>query len=119
VTVETGDVACDVLADQRGALPDVCDLMPDGAESGYAFATLHRAELTDSPALLLGVLAALGRLPVPVVLAIHPRTVAALSAAGHTAPAGGRLRVVPAVGYRESAAARPVYHRAKPCEPSP
>ncbi len=104
VTVETGDVACDVLADQRGALPDVCDLMPDGAESGYAFATLHRAELTDSPALLLGVLAALGRLPVPVVLAIHPRTVAALSAAGHTAPAGGRLRVVPAVGYRESLA---------------
>jgi UDP-N-acetylglucosamine 2-epimerase len=104
LTVETGDVAFDVLREQVAALPDVCHLLPEGAEEGYAFATLHRAELTDTPALLLGVLAALSRLPVPVVLAIHPRTVAALHGAGHGVPAGERLRVVPAVGYRESLA---------------
>jgi UDP-N-acetylglucosamine 2-epimerase len=103
-TVETGDVAYDVLRGQLQALPDICGLLPAGGEDGYAFATLHRAELTDAPSVLLGVLDALGRLPVPVVLAIHPRTVAALRAAGHTELGGPRLRVVPAVGYHESLA---------------
>jgi len=104
VTVETGDVACDVLRGQDGSLPDVTGLLPGGAAGGYAFATLHRAELTDSPALLLGVLDALGRLPLPVVLAIHPRTSAAACAAGWTQADGPGLRVVPAVGYLESLA---------------
>lgn len=104
VTVETGDVAYDVLRGQLDSLPSVDALLPPGAAAGYAFATLHRAELTDSPEVLAGVLAALGRLPVPVVLAMHPRTQAALRAHGWTDLGGPRLRVVPAVGYLESVA---------------
>ena len=104
VTVETGDVACDILRDQLARLPDVRGLLPDGAAGGYAFATVHRAELTDTPALLSSVLDTLSRLPLPVVLAIHPRTSAAARAAGWTEPEDSRLRVVPAVGYLESLA---------------
>lgn len=104
VTIETGDVAYDVLRGQLEKLPDVRCLMPDGAADGYAFATLHRAELTDTPALLLSVLEALSRLSLPVVLAIHPRTRAAARTAGWTEPDDPRLRVVPAVGYLESLA---------------
>lgn len=103
-TAQTGDVAHDVLRGQLGSLPDVSALLPDGAMDGYAFATLHRAELTDTPDVLLGIFDALGRMPVPTVLALHPRTRAALDAAGHRELGGPRLRVVPAVGYLESVA---------------
>jgi UDP-GlcNAc3NAcA epimerase len=103
-TVETGDVAYDVLDTQIGDLPDVSELLPDGSGDGYAFATLHRAELTDEPDVLLGVLGALERLPLPVVLALHPRTRAALEGAGHRSLGGPALRVIPAVGYLESLA---------------
>ena len=103
-TVETGDVACDVLRSHSGRLPDVTHLLPAAGRTAYAFATLHRAELTDSPALLASVLASLGRLTLPVVLAMHPRTRAALEAAGAVVPESAGLRVVPAVGYLESIA---------------
>lgn len=102
--VETGDVAHDVLQAQLGALPDVTAMLPVSASSGYAYATLHRAELTDNLAHLRGVLGALARLPVPVVLAVHPRTRAVLDAAGIAPAADGRLMFVPAVGYLESLA---------------
>ena len=102
--VETGDVAHDVLRAQLGSLPDVSGILPEGAAEAYAFATLHRAELTDNVPHLRGVLAALARLPVPVVLAVHPRTRAVLDAAGIAPAAGGRLTLVPAVGYLESLA---------------
>ena len=101
---ETGDVAHDVLRSCLDRLPDVAHMLPAGGERGYAFATLHRAELTDRPELLGGVIGALATLPVPVLLAIHPRTQAALAAAGRAEPGGPRLRVVPAVGYLESVA---------------
>ena len=70
----------------------------------YVFATLHRAELTDRPEVLAGVLRALGGLELPSVLAVHPRTRAALAASGFTTDRVGRLRLVPAVGYLESLA---------------
>jgi len=41
---------------------------------GYYLATLHRAENTDDPARLEGILSALGRLDRPVLLPLHPRT---------------------------------------------
>lgn len=104
VTVETGDVAFDVMRSQLDSLPDVAHLLPPGSAAGYAFATLHRAELTECPPRLAGVLASLGRLPLPVVLAMHPRTRAALEAAGLGVPSIPGLRIVPAVGYRESLA---------------
>lgn len=95
--VRTGDVARDVLLMQRDRLT-----VPEGlTPGGYLFATLHRAELTDQPVHLLGVLRALAALPLPVVFAIHPRTRAALERAGSRPDIGGALRVVPAVGYLE------------------
>ncbi|MDT4911596.1 MAG: hypothetical protein QOC66_724 [Pseudonocardiales bacterium] len=49
---------------------------------GYVLATLHRPENTDDPVTLRRILVELGSLSVPVVLPIHPRTVAAARAAG-------------------------------------
>jgi len=46
------------------------DLRPDR----YVLATIHRPENTDDPAKLTTILEALGDLPIPVVLPLHPRT---------------------------------------------
>jgi UDP-N-acetylglucosamine 2-epimerase len=101
--VETGDVARDVLVGVEARLPMPADVIP-GLPSRYIFSTLHRAELTDDPQLLLGALQALGSLDLPVVLAVHPRTRHALLSAGVTGDEIGTLRLIPAVGYLESLA---------------
>ena len=44
----------------------------------YLLATIHRPENTDDPWVLQGILEQLGRLPLPVVLPLHPRTAAAI-----------------------------------------
>src|SRR6185436_10055676 len=69
------------------------------APRGYYAATLHRAENTDDPSRLASIVAALGTLPLPVLLPCHPRTAAALRAAG-LAPSGS-LRVLPPAPYQE------------------
>lgn len=104
VTAETGDVARDVLLAQVGRLPGVPVPTPVPDAGPYAFATLHRAELTDDPSRLAAVLHALASLPLPVLLALHPRTRAALEAWGQPAVDRGTLTIVPAVGYLESLA---------------
>jgi UDP-N-acetylglucosamine 2-epimerase (non-hydrolysing) len=48
----------------------------------YLLATLHRAENTDDPARLAGLVSALASLPVPVALLAHPRLVARAAAHG-------------------------------------
>ena len=48
----------------------------------FVLATLHRPENVDDPAVLAGVLTALRRLDVEVLLPLHPRTRARLDAAG-------------------------------------
>ncbi len=103
VVAETGDVAFDVLQGVRQRLPDPATVIP-GLRVPYLFATLHRAELTDRPEVLGGVLRALGALPRPAVLAVHPRTRAALAANGFTEDRIGSLQLTPAVGYLESLA---------------
>ena len=104
--IETvGDVARDVL---RRALPrtppleQVTGFNRAAPVGGFVYATLHRAELVDSPSLLGPVIAGLGRAPLPCLLAAHPRTVAALQRAGLTP--GGAIRVIEPVGYLESVA---------------
>lgn len=99
---ETGDVARDVLLAQVSALPLATAAAAEGRD--YAYATLHRAELTAEPARLDAVLDALASLPLPVVLAMHPRTRAALESGGHPVVDRGTLRIVDAVGYLESLA---------------
>jgi UDP-N-acetylglucosamine 2-epimerase len=100
--IETGDVAYDVLQAQGTRLPAPGSITKAAANGGYLFATLHRAELTDRPEVLRGVLNALRMLAQPVVLAVHPRTRSVLQELGATD--GGALSLIPAVGYLESLA---------------
>jgi UDP-N-acetylglucosamine 2-epimerase len=101
---ETGDVARDVLLAQVDALPPAPALESAPPGEAYAYATLHRAELTGEPARLDAVLDALASLPLRVVLAMHPRTRAALESSGHPVVSRGALMIVDAVGYLESVA---------------
>jgi UDP-GlcNAc3NAcA epimerase len=96
--VQTGDVAYDALLAQADRLP--APPVPRGGKGPFCFATVHRAELTDRPGVLHG-LASLDR---PVLLALHPRTRAALQAAGIELRFGDGLMIVPPVGYLESLA---------------
>lgn len=100
---ETGDVARDVLQGAQERLPSTESVVP-GLGALYHYATLHRAELTDTPARLAAVLRALAALGTPTVFAVHPRTRLALQAAGISGDHLGPLRLLPAVGYLESLA---------------
>jgi UDP-GlcNAc3NAcA epimerase len=101
---ETGDVAYDVLRDHADHLPRPESFLPTGITGPYYYATLHRAELTDRPALLLEVLQAMAELARPVVLALHPRTRTVLDAYAPGAATRPGLSLVPALGYLESLA---------------
>ena len=97
-----GDVMYDALlqfaeaARRRSTALEDLGLRP----RAYALATVHRAENTDDPARLLAIMRALGELDEPVVLPLHPRTAAALDAAGGPSrEAAGRVRVVAPLGY--------------------
>jgi UDP-N-acetylglucosamine 2-epimerase (non-hydrolysing) len=71
-----------------------------GAEPGaYVLATIHRPENTDNPERLQAVLDELGKLGLPVLLPLHPRTRAATARHGLTAELD-RLRPVPPVDHR-------------------
>ena len=100
--VETGDVAYDVLLGQADRLP--APPVPAGVAGAFCFATAHRAELTDRPEVLRSLLEALANLDRPVLLALHPRTRAALESAAIGLEFGPRLTIVPPVGYLESLA---------------
>ena len=69
----------DVLAGRHPA-PE----LPQGIDPSapYLLATLHRAENTDDPRRLAGLVAALAALPVPVALLAHPRLLARATAQG-------------------------------------
>jgi UDP-N-acetylglucosamine 2-epimerase len=103
VVRETGDIALDVLLAARGRLPAPETIVP-GLVRPYVFATLHRAELTDQPDVLGGVVRALAAMGTATILALHPRTATALTAQGITQDRIGLLRLVPAIGYLESLA---------------
>jgi UDP-N-acetylglucosamine 2-epimerase (non-hydrolysing) len=74
--VVTGNTAVDAVLD---ALPgparqDEVLRFFGVAPDAFVLATIHRPENTDVPAVLRQVLEALGALPLPVVLPLHPRT---------------------------------------------
>ena len=77
---DVGDIMADSvrlfadLAHERSELPTRLGLKP----GEYFAATVHRAANTDDPSRLRGILEGLSNSPLPVVLALHPRTLAAI-----------------------------------------
>jgi len=75
-----------------------------GVEPGrYVLATVHRAENTDDPARLSAIVSALETVAasLSVILPLHPRTQARMTALGLTF---ARVRTVPPVGYLDMVA---------------
>jgi UDP-N-acetylglucosamine 2-epimerase len=99
---QAGDLMYDSLL---AALPRAKALQAEvlrrhGVEAGaYYLATVHRPANTDDPAAMRSIMAALGRLQLPVVQPLHPRTHGALTAAAIAAPPN--VRVCEPVGYFE------------------
>lgn len=79
-----GDTMCDAVRgilpqlDTAGSLESRLELEPEG----YVLATVHRANNTDDPERLEGILRALASFPFPVVFPVHPRTRAAIATHG-------------------------------------
>jgi UDP-N-acetylglucosamine 2-epimerase len=73
--------------------PDAAGVCP----GAFYLCTVHRAENTDQPERLAGILAGLARLDRPVVLPLHPRTAKRLKEFGLTPAAS--IRVIEPVGY--------------------
>jgi UDP-GlcNAc3NAcA epimerase len=100
-----GDVMVDVaLAVQPRARERLDLVRARGLEpGGYVLATAHRAGNVDDPARLERLLALLARVPVPVVLPLHPRTAARLRESGHSdwPPPGAGVSVTAPLGYIE------------------
>jgi UDP-GlcNAc3NAcA epimerase len=95
--LKTGDVMQDaaVFYAARAQRPEAVPALPDE----FILATAHRAENTDDPARLRGIVEALNTIhaTVPVVLPLHPRTRGALARNGLSLD----VHVVPPVGYLE------------------
>ena len=91
-----GDVAYDVL---RRALDRVTD-PPGPSIPPYVYFTLHRAEAVDDPAVLTGVIEALGTLRHRVIFAAHPRTSSAMKRG--SIQVGKNVELRPPVGYLDN-----------------
>jgi UDP-GlcNAc3NAcA epimerase len=87
------------VAEPRTTLPDELGV----AKGEYILATVHRAENTDDPARLVAIMDALVRVgrSRSVVLPLHPRTRAALDAAGMLEYVSRGCVVTEPVGYLE------------------
>jgi UDP-GlcNAc3NAcA epimerase len=71
-----------------------------GVKAGeFVLCTIHRAENTDNPVRMQGILEGLAGAECPIVLPLHPRTRAKLTAMGLVLPAN--VRVLDPVGYLE------------------
>lgn len=68
-------------------------------EQGFVLCTIHRAENTDDPSRLSGIMQGLGDSGLPVVLPLHPRTRGALEAQPIAVP--DNVHLVAPVGYLE------------------
>ena len=82
--VLTGDVMYDITLEAREAASRMSLPFPAG-DGAFALATVHRAENTDDPVRLAGIVEGLERVAreiCPVIFPAHPRTRKALAAAG-------------------------------------
>ncbi len=104
-SVLVGDVMTDVCFRVRDAVLAQGPAPVAGLEpGGYVLATVHRAENTDDADRLRAVVAALAALPVPVVLAAHPRLRARCAEHGIDLAAGS-LRAIDPLPYPAMVAA--------------
>lgn len=96
-----GDVMFDALqmflpiAQARSEALCAFDLTP----GGYALLTLHRAENVDQDERLRALMEALGKVPMPILFPVHPRTRTRLNALGLTAQLTPHFRLTEPVGY--------------------
>ena len=83
-SVLVGDVMVDVLMKVRSELTDTDAVLADlGLERGnFSVATIHRAENTDDPDRLAGIIHGMQQVDHPVVLLAHPRLRARAQAQG-------------------------------------
>ena len=98
----TGNTIVDVLYRYLPIAEEVSSLDKFGVESGsYFLATLHRAENTDRPEVLEGMLNAMDSVAqshgTPVIFPIHPRTKASVQRFGLRMPSG--LQTIEPVGF--------------------
>lgn len=104
--VMTGDVARDVLVRNLSLIPSSNEtaerLVPGGAR--FAFATFHRAELTDNPERLQATLTAVGQLGLPVLLPLHPRTRKVIAGFADRTLLPDTLHLLEPLGYLQSIA---------------
>jgi UDP-GlcNAc3NAcA epimerase len=95
-----GDVMVDAarifgpVADRASGIVGDLGLEP----AAYVLATVHRAANTE-PAALARIVEILSGIELPVILPLHPRTLAAMDRDGLAF--GGRVRVAPPLGYLE------------------
>jgi UDP-N-acetylglucosamine 2-epimerase len=96
---QVGDLMAEALADARqGAERRSNTLERLGlAEGGFILATVHRAENTDRPDRLAGIMRALAEAGEPVVFPVHPRTRAALQQSA--VADNGSIRFIDPLGY--------------------
>lgn len=99
-SVLVGDVMADVCLQTAAAVADRPVRVPDGVDPAEPFlvATIHRPDNTDDAARLTAILDHLAALPVPVVLAAHPRLVARAAAFDLTVQRGA-IRTVEPLAY--------------------
>lgn len=96
-SLQVGDVMVDVLNRVAAEVEASPVSSPLPTRGDFALATIHRADNTDSRDRLASILDALGRLPLPVYIAAHPRLRARCAEFG-LAP-GGSVKFVPPLRY--------------------
>ncbi len=96
----SGDVMYDLLLSFLPKAKKVNLALWGIAPQQYYLATVHRAGNADDPGRLASLLAGFGRLRLPVIFPVHPRTRKALEGKGKKA-IPRNLRLVPPVGYLE------------------
>ncbi len=98
-----GDVMVDALLWARDAATARSTILSElGLRADeFVLATVHRAENTDDPDRLRGIIDGLGRLDRPVILPAHPRTIDRLERYDLHEWAARRVRLIEPVGYLE------------------
>lgn len=97
-----GDVQLDALLQNSEIADEYAQDRLDFFEvkrKGYYLLTLHRAENTDDPERLRGILETASALDLPVLFPVHPRTRQILATSGVSL--NGNLRTAPPQGYFE------------------